>query len=284
MSNYWKDIAKKSRDVQYEDPEQRLRIKIAGIRGFAVPVTTFSKDNLVFASASISAFVDVPENTRGINMSRTAVSISSALNSASKIEKLANRIAFKLLKVHEYSALSDVRLKGEGFIFTKSPVTELQSIERFGFFESSKVDRGGSGENTFGVKVTGISACPCGAELMKTKLNSSDISPTHMQRAEVKVAVRIKGKNFVEFKKLVDIAYRSFSGRVYSSLKRADEAFLIYFSLKNTRFVEDIYRLAVSELYRKFKDTKGVLGVYASVRSMESIHGYDAAASGWLNV
>ncbi len=284
MSEYWKGIAKRSRDVQYEEPGQRLEIKMVGIRGFSVPVSKFSRDNLNFAMASVNAFVDLPEKMRGINMSRTAVSISSAVSSVSKIEELASMIALKLLEVHEYSLRSVVKLKGEGFIFTKSPVTGLESIERFGFFEISKIERGKIEENIIGTEVTGISACPCGAELMRTKLNGIDVNPTHMQRAEVKVALKVSGKYFAKFEELIDIAYRSLSERAYSSLKRADEAFLIYSSLKNTKFVEDIYRSAVSDLYQKFKDMNGISGVFAMVRSMESIHGYDAVASGWLNI
>lgn len=284
MSDYWKELAKKSRDLQYDEPELKLKIKKVGIKGYAVPVLRFSKGDLNFARANVDAFVDIPEKIRGINMSRTATSITSALSSASKIEELASLIALNLLEVHEYSSAGIVKLSGEGFYHAKSPVTELPSIERFGFFEVSKIKRREMVENIIGIEVTGISACPCGAELMRVKLNGFDVNPTHMQRAKVRVALRVKGTNLAKFKELIDIAYKSLSERVYSSLKRADEAFLIYSSLKNAKFVEDIYRSAVSELYNKFKDLEGVSGIFAMVRSMESIHEYDAVASGWLNL
>jgi GTP cyclohydrolase FolE2 len=187
--------------------------------------------------------------------------------------------------VHEYAELSKVRVKGKGFIYTESPVTGIESIESFKFYELSKAAYKNNQTNIIGVTVTGISACPCGAELMKTKLrNSLEIAPTHMQRARVSVAVKVEGKNLSKIEELLDVAYASLSGRVYSALKRADEGFLIYSSITNTRFVEDIYRAAVTGLYTRFKNFSAVSSVYANVRSFESIHGYNAIASGWIDI
>jgi GTP cyclohydrolase FolE2 len=120
---------------------------------------------------------------------------------------------------------------------------------------------------------------------MKTKLrNSLEIAPTHMQRARVSVAVKVEGKNLSNIEELLDVAYASLSGIVYSALKRADEGFLIYSSITNTRFVENIYQAAVTGLYTRFKNFSAVSSVYANERSFESIHEYNAIASGWIDI
>jgi len=41
-----------------------------------------------------------------------------------------------------------------------------------------------------------------------------------MQRARVSVAVKVEGKNLSNIEELLDVAYASLSGRVYSALKR----------------------------------------------------------------
>ncbi|MFP3262139.1 MAG: GTP cyclohydrolase I FolE2 [Nitrososphaeria archaeon] len=285
MSEEWKEITKRSNDVQYEKPKVRLKIRSVGISEFSIPLTKFSKEKIIYSSAEIKATVDIPEYMRGINMSRTATSIEKVLSSASNVEEVASLIASELLMVHEYAELSKARVKGEGFVYAESPVTGIESIESFKFYELSKDARKNTQKNIIGVTVTGISACPCGAELMKTKLgHSSGIAPTHMQRARVSVAVKSEGKNFLKIEELLDVAYASLSSRVYSALKRADEGFLIYSSITNTRFVEDIYRAAVTGLYTRFKNFSAVSSIYANIRSFESIHEYNAIASGWIDI
>jgi len=105
-----------------------------------------------------------------------------------------------------------------------------------------------------------------------------------MQRGRVSIAVKVEGKNLSKIEELLDVAYASLSGRVYSTLKRADEGFLIYSYITNTRFVEDIYQAAVTGLYTRFKNFSAVSSVYANVRSFESIHEYNAIASGWIDI
>jgi GTP cyclohydrolase FolE2 len=148
--------------VQYEKPKVRLKIKSVGISGFSIPLTKFSKEKIIYSSAEIKATVHVTENMRGINMSRTATSIEKVLSSASDVEEIASLIASELLMVHEYAELSKVRVKGKGFIYTESPVTGIESIESFKFYELSKAAYKNNQTNIIGVTVTGISACPCG--------------------------------------------------------------------------------------------------------------------------
>ncbi|NAY82525.1 MAG: hypothetical protein GU362_06610 [Thaumarchaeota archaeon] len=147
--------------MQYEKPKVRLKIKSVGISGFSIPLKKFSKEK-IYSSAKIKATVHVPENMRGINMSRTATSIEKVLSSASDVEEIASLITSELLMVHEYAELSKVRVKGKGFIYTESPVTGIESIESFKFYELSKAAYKNNQTNIIGVTVTGISACPCG--------------------------------------------------------------------------------------------------------------------------
>lgn len=285
MSDEWKEVANNAKDVQYERPESRLKIKNVGIDGFKFPLTKFSNDRIKYSAAMVRATVDVPMQMRGANMSRTAIGITESLPDVKRIEELAGVIAERILSVHEYSLKSRVNLKGEGFLYTESPVSYLDSIEHFQFNEQAIKIRDKVENNILGIKVTGISTCPCGSELMRTKLKSKieEIQPTHMQRATVSILVNFYGKAIIEMEDLLDAAYKSMSGRVYSTLKRADEAFVIYSSLQNTKFVEDIYRSAVNETYIKLANYNGIKAVYARAESFESIHGYNAVASGWLD-
>jgi len=286
MQDEWKTLAKVSKDVQYEMPELNLPIKYVGINGFRLPISNFSTDVIKYGGAIVRATVDLPKKMRGANMSRTAIGIIESVSEAKRIEDLASIMARKLLAAHEYSVSSRVSLRGEGFLYTESPVTSLNSIERFVILERATKMKDNFERNVLGVRVIGISTCPCGAELMKAKLGSQAgaITPTHMQRVNLSILVEFNGQVPITVKDLIDIAYRSMSGSVYSTLKRADEAFVIYNSLANTKFVEDIYRSASNAVYLKLSGVKNATAVYARAESYESIHGYNAIASGWISM
>ncbi|MEM0096865.1 MAG: GTP cyclohydrolase I FolE2 [Conexivisphaerales archaeon] len=285
MQDGWKAVAKNSKDIQYEMPGSMLKIKSVGINGFRFPISNFSTDRIKYTGARAKATVDIPQKMRGANMSRTTIGLTESLSEVKRIEDLASIMAKKILAAHEYSLTSRVILKGEGFMYTESPVSYLDSIERFNISERATRTRHGSEDNMLGVTVTGISTCPCGAELMKTKLESDveKITPTHMQRARLSLFIDFHGKVLASVDDLLDIAYQSMSGSVYSTLKRADEAFVIYNSLRNTKFVEDIYRYAINTIYMKLAMVSNVRAIYARAESFESIHGYNAIASGWLD-
>ncbi len=285
MQDEWKNVAKNSKDIQYEMPGSTLTIKNVGINGFRFPISNFSNDQIKYTGARARATVDIPQKMRGANMSRTAIGLTESIFEAKRIEDLASTMAEKILAAHEYSMSSRVSLKGDGFLYTESPVSSLDSIERFVISERSVRRRDNSENNMLGVIVTGISTCPCGAELMKTKLEShvDKITPTHMQRARLSLFIDFYGRVLASVDDLIDAAYKSMSGSVYSTLKRADEAFVIYNSLKNTKFVEDMYRSAISAIYIKLSDLSNVRAIYARAESFESIHGYNAIASGWLD-
>ncbi len=285
MQDEWKAVAKVSKDVQYEMPESRLSINDVGINGFRFPISNFSSDHIKYGGAIARATVDIPQKMRGANMSRTAIGITESISEAKRIEDLASTMARKVLAAHEYSVSSRVSLRGEGFLYAESPVSSLDSIERFVILERSIKRKDNFERNMLGVRVTGISTCPCGAELMKAKLESHTdaITPTHMQRAKLSLFVDFNGEVLASVEDLIDVASRSMSGSVYSTLKRADEAFVIYNSLANTKFVEDMYRSALSAIYLKLSGVRTARAIYARAESYESIHGYNAIASGWLD-
>ncbi|MGC8660976.1 MAG: GTP cyclohydrolase I FolE2 [Nitrososphaeria archaeon] len=285
MQDEWKTVAKNSRDIQYEMPGSLLKIKNVGINGFRFPISNFSDDRIKYSGARVRATVDIPQKMRGANMSRTTIGLIQSISDAKRIEDLASIMAERILSAHEYSVNSRVAIRGEGFLYTESPVSYLDSIERFVLSERAIRARDGNENSMLGVTVTGISTCPCGAELMRTKLEShvDKITPTHMQRARLGLFIDFYGKPQANVNDLLDAAYQSMSGSVYSTLKRADEAFVIYNSLKNTKFVEDIYRTAINAIHMKLAGLDGVKAVYARAESFESIHGYNAVASGWLD-
>lgn len=285
MQDEWKTVVKNSRDIQYEMPGSSLKIKSVGINGFKFPISNFSDKRIRYSGAKVRATVDIPQKMRGANMSRTTIGLIQSISDAKRIEDLASIMAERILSAHEYSINSRVAIRGEGFLYTESPVSYLDSIERFVISERAIRKNDGSEINMLGVTVTGISTCPCGAELMRTKLESNvdKITPTHMQRARLSLFIDFYGKPHASVNDLLDVAYHSMSGSVYSTLKRADEAFVIYNSLKNTKFVEDIYRTAINTVYTKLAGVDGVRAANARVESFESIHGYNAIASGWID-
>jgi len=282
----WKAVSAKSKDVQYERPMISLAIDRVGFRGIGVALNSFSRPPVIYSSGRVSVMVDLPPYQRGINMSRTMIGLTDRMaQGAANLEELAPSMARRLLELHEYSTRSRIRISADGYLASASPITGLESHEQFGVKTGAMMTRNGL-YRMVGVTITGISTCPCGAELMRSMLDhgpeSTELMPTHMQRARATLLVRLQGEDQIAISQLLEAASKSMSGSTHSVLKRADEGFVIYSALKNPKFVEDIYRSMAKEFVTRYPDMDEDTRVYISVVSEESIHNFNASASGWF--
>ena len=114
------------------------------------------------------------------------------------------------------------------------------------------------------VTVPVMTVCPCSKAISR--------EGAHSQRADVRMAVRMRGFCWIE--DFIEIAEASGSSPVYSLLKREDEKFVTEDAFSRPTFVEDVVRNVASRL----ADHPHVSGFRVEVESYESIHAHNAFA------
>jgi GTP cyclohydrolase FolE2 len=276
----WEEVTRRALDVQYQRPDIELGIQSAGIGGLRIPLSGISSGPVRFTEGSVDAFVDLPPGMRGVNMSRSVRAILESAEGARSVEGLASAAVERLLKLHEYSSSSRVIVRAAAFA-DDGPAGGPKSPERFLVIADFRSMRGSGTSGSLGVSVNGITACPCGAELMRSALGGCGVCATHMQRASVLLAARPAASTTILG--LRSAALRAMSGEVHALLRRSDEAAVIHAALSNTRFAEDVFRhaaLLFAEDHPLFPED-GELRI--RVRSNESIHGHDVVVDGVLS-
>lgn len=281
-------------DVQGERPEFQIKLTKVGIVGVKVPVgQILLGQTKVILAPTISAYIDLPSNQRGIHASRNYEPIIDAINKyvggTYKLEDLVSSIAKKLLKKHPYSTYSLVKAVTTAFYQVRTPNSNSESCEPFRILakaegirtedEMVKVDK------FIGVRVLGMTACPCALEIIKETFkdrvkNMPQNIPlaTHVQRSYATIIIQVPDGFEIDVMDLVGIARESMSSPTYELLKRSDEANIIINAVEKPRFVEDCVRYMANCIVSKFSNFPDSTLIYLKQRSQESVHTHDLQA------
>ncbi|MDP7982194.1 MAG: GTP cyclohydrolase I FolE2 [Conexivisphaerales archaeon] len=277
----WDDVVRRARDVQYEGSGIGLRIPGAGIGGLRIPLDLHDGPVRILGG-SVDAFVDLPPGMRGVNMSRSVRAVLDSMDGARSLADFASAIVSRLLELHEYSMSARAVVRASAFIEEEAPVTGLRSPHHFSAIADFVYRRDGDASAWLGASVPGVTACPCGSELMRSASGGCGgfPCPTHMQRARVLVAARPAGStNLVSLR---SSAVGGLSASVYPLLRRSDEASVIHDALSNPRFAEDVFRRVALSFVEGNPSFPPDGELRVRVRSRESIHGHDVVVEGVL--
>ncbi|MEM3677401.1 MAG: GTP cyclohydrolase MptA [Candidatus Bathyarchaeia archaeon] len=287
-------------EVQGQASRIPLSLERVGVLDVKMPIAFMDfEGKLVSVVPSFDAFIDLPANLMGIHASRSYEVITEALGTYSgkpfKLEELCIEASRELLRRHEYASRSEVRAKGEAVISKLTPKSGAKTFETCDIYASAASRRNGSRilveRRRLGVGVMGLTACPCGKELVKSlalkslkshgmpedladKLDELPLA-THMQRSYGSILLDSPRPFSIDAMKLVDIIERSMSSPTYGLLKREDEAEVIVRSVSNPRFSEDVIRYMMAYLKGESDKIPGEAIATFSVRSLESIHKHD---------
>lgn len=293
-------------DLQQSDSLIQIPINKVGIKGLKKRVDVFQDGKKISMYPKISAVISLPAKQRGIHMSRTPETIDKTINETvfrnyTNIGIIAEVIAKKLFKVHDYSDNIEIILKGE-IAFEERDASERQTQKIHEVLFRIKGKRNKDGVPSFryflGVSAVSATVCPCGKSMSREYSesiirNRKDISisdkdlekllnllpiASHNQRAVGKIYLEIgpPSENFPNLRDLVDIIENSMSGRVKNVLKREEEAEFIRSSHLNPVFSEDVIRRMAQNFIRKYYSSlEDNYFIKFSLRSFESIHPYD---------
>jgi len=230
-------------------------------------------------------FVDLPAFQKGSHMSRNLELVSEIIDMnlqkpVSDLESFCAQTAKLLLKKHEYATFSEVKAEADYFLDRIYP-SGKKGLEPFKLVAEARAKNNGDIKKLIGVKVIGMTACPCAREIIRTigKYEEKDIPPTHNQRNITTLMIEVPGDDkSVDANDLIDIAEQSFSSPTYGILKRREEGQLVFDAHKNPKFVEDVVRDILSAILKKYKNLPDDVIVVVRSESEESIHKHNAFA------
>ena len=230
-------------------------------------------------------FVDLPASQKGSHMSRNLELVSDVTDMniekpITDLESFVAKIAEMLLNRHEYASFSEVKAEADYFLERTYPSGKT-GMEPYKIVAEARANKEDGVKKLIGVKVIGMTACPCAMEVIRKidGYDDSDVPPTHNQRNITTLMIEVPGDNkTVDANDLIDIVENAFSSPTYAILKRKEEGKLVYDAHKNPKFVEDVVRDILSSVLKKYKDLPDDVIVVVKSESEESIHKHNAFA------
>lgn len=275
-------------DLQYGRGNASYRLTRVGVRGVRKPVLVKragidgTLNNAL--NCSIDIFVDLPADQKGSHMSRNVEVLNevveeSVRNPITGIEDMAADICKKLLVHHEYATTADVSISSEYFRSSKTPLGR-DTFEMFNIMAGGHIVRNGPLTKTIGVRVVGMTACPCAQQTVREMLEYTGDMPvmSHNQRNVITIEMTTSEGISLEADDLIDIAQDSFSSPTFELLKRPDEGQVVINAHRNTRFVEDVVREVLVRIVDRYADLPDDVQITVKSNSEESIHKHDAYA------
>ena len=274
-------------DVQSSPSTSNFKLTRVGVTGVKklVLIKRPSKKNTMPLVVTMDLFVDLPAFQKGSHMSRNLELVSDIIDINLKkpvtdLESFCAQTAKQLLIKHEYATFSEVKAEADYFMERKYPDGKT-GLEPYKLVAEARAKKNGEVKKLIGVKVIGMTACPCAREVIKTigKYNEKDIPPTHNQRNITTLMIEVPGEDkTVDANDLIDIAENSFSSPTFGILKRAEEGEIVYKAHLNPKFVEDVVRDILSLILKKYKNLPDDVIVVVKSESEESIHKHNAFA------
>src|SRR4030042_61198 len=274
-------------DVQSSPSSSNFKLTRVGVTGVKklVHIKRPGKKTSIPLVVKMDLFVDLPASQKGSHMSRNLELISEIIDMNLKqpvpdLESFCAKTAKLLLKKHEYASFSEVKAEGDYFLDRIYP-SGKKGLEPFTLVAEARAKSNGEVKKLIGVRVIGMTACPCAYEVIKTlgKYEDKYIPPTHNQRNITTLMIEVPGDDkSVDANYLIDIVEKSFSSPTYSILKRREEGKIVFNAHKNPKFVEDVVRDLLGSVLKKYSNLPDDVMVIVRSESEESIHKHNAFA------
>lgn len=249
-------------DVQNSTDSRNKHINKVGIRNLIVPIKIRDiKGREINTVADISVYCSLTEKLKGVNMSRFAEVVHTAIKtqiSTGIVEDILQQIKIKLESDNSY-----VKIRFNYFVKKEAPVSKKEGYIHIPcILEGRSID--GETRLYLTVETTYLSSCPCSREI-------SD-NGSHMQRSTASVTVEMI--EHVNIEHLVSMVEKNVCCPIFTILKRPDEKFVTEKAYANSMFVEDCAR-NVSLALDKMLDSS-INDYVVVINHFESIHQHQA--------
>jgi GTP cyclohydrolase-4 len=258
-----------NKETQEDRPAISEKLERVGITNLRTLVKTGFNGHMYKFVPTFDIYIDLPEEKKGIHMSRLVESISEivteeAAGQQKGFEELEKKIIERLKEKHPF-ARAEVGLKTELVVERKTPVSKKDTMETHDV--SVKTIYDGKFTKVLKVSVVGNTACP------HSKQNTDK---PHIQRAVSELEITCGFDKVIGLNGMIDVVEESFSCPVYTLVKTDDENEMVNRIYDNPKFVEDVTRSILDLAKKRFKDCS----VAARTVSQESIHRHDVVAEG----
>lgn len=249
-------------DVQKDSPAVPMAIDRVGVRSVRTPLWVLDRANeRQHTVALVDLVVDLPSSFKGTHMSRFV----------DELENWEGRISYRavrdlLVRVRERleARNAEVVFRFPYFIRKKAPVSGAEGLVSYDCVLRGRLGERGEARFALEITVPVMTVCPCSKAI-------SD-EGAHSQRSLVRMELLTDGFSWIE--DFVEIAERSGSSPIYTTLKREDEKYVTEHAFASPCFVEDVVRNVAKGLL----EHRGLVGFRVEVESMESIHNHNAVA------
>jgi len=266
-------------ELQDRRPELPIGVERVGFRGVRRRVTLNTPLGPLALDLSLSLYVDLPGDRRGVHLSRSVEALEEVLSSGSgarSLEEYLEGVATALLSKHPYASRAWASARTTYYVAVD--YEGISGVEPVDVEVEVMVGRDGSRRWSVSVEVKGLTVCPSAQETIASMLGLRDvIAPSHMQRVTLKGRVETTG-GFVRIERIARALHRSLSAPAITLLKRHQEAKLIIEAYKKPKLVEDVVREAVANIAQELQKLPDDTVIEVEAVSMESIHPHDLQA------
>lgn len=250
-------------DVQNRQADVAMSIDSVGVRNLKRPILVSRRvGGPIHTVATVELGVELPSSFKGTHMSRFVEALE---NWKEDLSYTSMKTLLEDIKQRLHARKAQLIFAFPFFLRRQSPVSDSASTQGY---ECRLTGELGDGKPSFllEMSVPVMTVCPC------SKAISNE--GAHSQRADVRIALRLRGFNWLE--EFIEIAESSASSPTYPLLKREDEKYVTEQAFAAPCFVEDVVRNIADRL----ESHPQVAWFRVEVESYESIHAHNAFA--WI--
>ena len=291
-------------DTQDDAPNIPIKLTRVGVTGVK-KLLQLERPNKrpIILLPTFDAFVDLPNNQKGVHMSRNPEAISEVLDGISKdkgvgVESLCARIVEKMMDKHEYARRVEISMTTDYMFMRESPVTkhETQEMANLKAKAVGLRDEEGNVEirKSIGAELIGMTVCPCAQESVREsdknkllefldeettqKVLDTVTFASHNQRGIGTLLIEVPEGWEVKGEDIIEIIEKSMSSPVCELLKRPDENATVMNAHRKPVFVEDCVRNMMEIIAEKCSDLPDDTLITSRQENQESIHRHNAFA------
>lgn len=291
-------------DTQDDTPNIPIKLTRVGVTGVKKLLQLERPDKRpIILLPTFDAFVDLPNNQKGVHMSRNPEAISEVLETVSQdnsvgVESLCAKIVEKMMDKHEYAKRVEISMTSDYMFMRESPVTKNETQEMANLKAKAVGYRDDNGKveirKSIGAELIGMTVCPCAQESVREsdkikllefldeettqKVLDTVTFASHNQRGIGTLLMEVPKGWEVEGEEIIEIIEKSMSSPVCELLKRPDENATVMNAHKNPVFVEDCVRNMMEMIVEKYSDFPDDTLITSRQENQESIHRHNAFA------
>ena len=287
-------------DVQASSPDVTVGLNRVGVTDVEKRISLARDDDCpTVLMATFSVFVDLPGWRKGADMSRNMEVIDETIESAVRepayrVEQICGDVAERLLRKHEYTTRTEVRMEADLVLDEHTPATDRPTQHTAEIKAGATATEKGTTEE-IGARVTGMTVCPCSQGMSGARARDvlGDLGvddetaerfleevpqPGHAQRGHATLIVESEGEPNVDLLDVIGVARDAMSARIYNLAKRPDEDHMTYHSHANAKFVEDCVRDMAEGCVERLDGLPDDAVIHMKQSNDESIHQHNAHA------